>query len=77
MTSSYYDGDFDFGEPGEPEGGGGGGGDAHCDECGFDHELEAFAAREWHQQNPCTYCVYEFGIGHGPSCPIQYQGDDD
>jgi hypothetical protein len=72
-VTNNFDGDFDFSDPDDPEGGG----RAHCDECGFDHETEDYAAREWHEQNPCMYCVYEYGIGHGPSCPTQHQEYDE
>ncbi len=64
---------YPYGDGGED--GGGSGGDP-CEECGFDHELEVEEAREWHALNQCPYCIYEFGIGHGVSCPTQFEGDD-
>jgi hypothetical protein len=72
--TGYFDGEF---EDGMPDDGDGGGGDNPCGECGFDHDMEVEEAREWHAQNPCSYCIYEFGIGHGPSCPTQFEGDGD
>lgn len=68
--SPYFDGDFQFGDP--PDDGGGN----PCGECGYDHDLEIEEAREWHNQNPCPFCIYEFGIGHGPNC-VSNMGDAD
>lgn len=40
-----------------------------CGDCHYDHSYESDLAREWHQQNPCSYCSYP-GKKHESNCPM-------
>lgn len=41
-----------------------------CGDCGYDHAYETEEARQWHINNPCSYCDYKNNT-HGNNCPIK------
>jgi hypothetical protein len=41
-----------------------------CGECEYDHRYQPNEAERWHQDNPCSGCVYDMTHGHGQNCPV-------